>query len=73
MPLSQPDCFVADGAERLRVHMRQEIHARVWATYRYEWARASAWRRTLLRWRIWQVVDEQYQQVAQDRDPYLLW
>jgi hypothetical protein len=65
--------FVADGPERLRAHILQQIRDQVWAAHRDEWAQVSGWQRVLLRQRIERAIDEQYRQAAPDSDPYLLW
>jgi hypothetical protein len=65
--------FVADGPERLRAHILEQIRAQVWAAHHDEWAQASGQQRVLLRQRIERATDEQYRQAAPDDDPYLLW
>ena len=65
--------FVADGPERLRAHILEQIRAQVWAAHEDEWAQAAGWERVLLRQRIERTIDEQYRQAAPDFDPLLLW
>jgi hypothetical protein len=65
--------FVADGPERLRAHILEQIRAQVWAAHQDEWARAAGWQRVLLRQRIERTIDEQYRRAMPDPDPYLLW
>jgi hypothetical protein len=65
--------FVADGPQRLRAHILEQIRAQVWAAHRDEWAQAVGWQRVLLRQRIERTIDEQCRQAAPDFDPHLLW
>jgi hypothetical protein len=65
--------FVADGPERLRAHILEQIRVQVWTAHQEEWAQATGWQRVLLRQRIERAIDEQYRQVAPDFDPLLLW
>jgi hypothetical protein len=65
--------FVADGPERLRAYILEQIRTQVWAAHHDEWAQASGRQRVLLRQRIERAIDEQYRQAAPDDDPYLLW
>jgi hypothetical protein len=67
------DSFVADGPQRLRAHILQQIRSQVWVAHQDEWAQASSQQRVLLRQRIERLIDEQYRQAAPDSDPYLLW
>ena len=65
--------FVADGPERLRAHIYEQIRTQVWAAHRDEWEQATGRQRVLLRQRIERAIDEQYRQAAPDPDPFLLW
>ena len=65
--------FVADGPQRLRAHILEQIRAQVWAAHRDEWAQATSWQRVHLRQRIERTIDEQYRQAEPDLDAHLLW
>src|SRR5262245_18724473 len=65
--------FVADGPQRLRAHIFEQIRVQVWAAHQDEWAQAAGWQRVLLRQRIERAIDEQYRQAAPDLDLHLLW
>ncbi len=65
--------FVADGPERLRAHILEQIRVQVWVAHHDEWAQASSSQRVLLRQRIERTIDEHYRQAAPDDDPYRLW
>jgi hypothetical protein len=65
--------FVADGPERLRAVVLEQIRIQVWAAYQDQWAQAVGQQRELLRQRIERAIDEQYRQAAPDLDPRLLW
>jgi hypothetical protein len=65
--------FVADGPERLRAHILEQIRAQVWAAHYDEWSQAAGWQRVLLRQRIERAIEEQYRQAMPDLDLHLLW
>ena len=65
--------FVADGPERLRAHILEQIRAQVWAAHHDEWSQAVGWQRVLLRQRIERAIEEQYRQAMPDLDLHLLW
>jgi hypothetical protein len=65
--------FVADGPERLRAHILEQIRAQVWAAHRDEWSQAAGRERVLLRQRIERAIEEQYRLAMPELDPHLLW